>query len=155
MQKLLVNLAVALALSTSPVAAHEFKLGDLTIRHPWARATPPGAQVGVAYLTIANAGSAPDRLTAIATPVASAAEVHEMSMSGDVMQMRRLEGGLEIPAGGEVVLAPSGLHVMLVELTGPIKPGEPIKATLTFEKAGAIEVELKVEKIGAMQSSEE
>lgn len=155
MQKILILLAVALALSGSPAFAHEYKLGDLTIRHPWARATPPGAQVGVAYLTIANSGATPDRLIAIATPVAGSAEVHEMSMSGDVMQMRRIEGGLEIPAGGEVVLAPSGLHVMLVKLSGSIKLGEPIKATLTFETAGAIEVELKVEKIGAMQSSEE
>lgn len=154
MQKLFVVLSVALALMASPAAAHQYKLGDLTIRHPWARATPPGAQVGVAYMVIANAGTVPDRLVSITTPAAEAGEVHDMSMTDGVMQMRRLEGGLEIPAGGEVALAPSGLHIMLVRLKGPLKQGEPLTATLTFEKAGAIEVELKVEKIGAASSTE-
>ena len=67
------------------------------------------------------------------------------------MKMRQLADGLEIPAGGEVVLEPGGYHVMFIGIDSQFKDGETRKATLTFEKAGAIELEFQVEDIRAMQ----
>ncbi len=130
-------------------SAHEFKLGNLDIDHPWSRATVPNAKVAAGYLSIKNSGSEADRLVSISTDVAGKAEIHEMSVdSAGVMTMRPVDGALEIPAGGEVKLAPKGLHVMFMELKQQIKEGENFKATLTFEKAGTVEVEFAVDKMG-------
>ena len=138
-----------LACSTLLAAAHEFKLGDLTIGHPWSRATPGGAKVGGGYLTVTNNGSAPDRLVAATTNVADRVEIHEMAMNNGVMTMRQIPGGIPVPPGQTVAFAPGGYHLMLMGLKTPLKEGDRVKATLTFEKAGPIEVTINVEGIGA------
>ena len=72
-----------------------------------------------------------------------------MSMADGVMNMRKVEGGLVIPAGGSASLSPGGFHLMLMGLTAPLKEGQMVPLTLTFEKAGPIEVQLQVDKMGA------
>lgn len=138
-----------LAGATLLAAAHEFKLGDLVIDHPWSRATPGGAKVGGGYMTVTNKGSAPDRLIAAATAVADHVEIHEMAMGNNVMTMRKLGNGVAVPPGKTVTFAPGGYHLMLMGLKKPLKEGDRVKATLTFEKAGPIEVTINVEGIGA------
>jgi copper(I)-binding protein len=69
-------------------------------------------------------------------------------MEGDVMRMRAVPDGLEIKPGNPVKLEPNGYHLMFLGLQQPFKPGETVKATLTFQKAGSVEVEFKVEAVG-------
>lgn len=135
-------------LGAQAVLAHEFKVGDLEIGHPWSRATPAGAKVAGGYFTITNKGSAPDRLLSISSDVSEKAELHEMGVKDGVMTMRPVAGGLEIPAGGKVALAPGGYHLMFIGLKRQPKQGEKFSATLTFEKAGAVGVEFAVEGMG-------
>lgn len=142
------SLAFALSLVAAPALAQEIKAGDLTIVQPWARATPKGADVGGGYLEIRNAGAAPDRLTGGSADFAGV-EVHQMKMDKGVMTMREVTGGLEIPAHGAVKLAPSGYHLMFTGLKHALVKGESVKATLTFEHAGAVIVEFPVQGIGA------
>jgi copper(I)-binding protein len=126
----------------APASAHEYKIGDLQILHPWARPTPKGAEVGAAYMTIANAGKTADRLVSATAETAGHVEIHEMSMVDSVMKMRELPGGLEIPAGGKLELKPGSYHLMLIGLKSPIVAGGPaIKGSLTFEHAGKVDVE--------------
>ncbi len=132
------------------VLAHEFKVGDIEIGHPWSRATPIGAKVAGGYFTITNKGSSPDRLLSISSDVSDKAELHEMAVKDGVMTMRPVVGGLEIPAGGTVALAPGGYHLMFVGLKQQPKQGEKFSATLTFEKAGAVTVDFAVEGMGEM-----
>lgn len=139
-----------LFVSAQAVFAHEFKAGDLEIGHPWSRATPPGAKVAGGYLTVTNTGSSPDRLLSISSDISDKAELHEMGVKDGVMTMRRVSGGLEIPAGGKVALAPGGYHLMFVGLKRQPKQGETFSATLTFEKAGTVAVDFAVEGIGEM-----
>lgn len=143
----LLGAMAALALSTASLLAHDYKVGTLEIMHPVARATPPGAPVSGGYMMIKNTGAEADRLIAGSVDFAGKVEIHEMTMDGDVMKMREVEGGLEIPAGGEVELRPGGYHVMFMKLGEQLKPGEKRKATLTFEKAGNVEIEFNVEEI--------
>lgn len=119
-------------------------VGDLEISGAFARATLPNAPVGGGYLTITNKGATDDRLVSLSTPAAGKAQVHEMKMDGDVMKMNELEGGLVIPAGQSVSLAPGGYHLMFMELAGPFIEGQSIAVTLTFEKAGSVEVQIPV-----------
>ncbi len=134
--------------------AHEYKLGSITIGHPWTRATPPGASTGGAYLKLSNTGTVADRLTGGSVELAAKFEIHEMSVTNGVMTMQAVPKGLEIPPSGEVILKPGSFHVMFIGLKAPIKVGTPVKGTLVFEKAGMIEVEFKVEPIGSIAPAE-
>jgi periplasmic copper chaperone A len=147
MQKLSLAAAGALALfAVSAAAAHDYRKGDLTIGHPWARPTPEGATVGAAYLSIGNGGKEADRLVSAASPAAEKTELHQTSDEGGVMKMRPVEGGIEIEPGATKELKPGGYHVMLIGLKKRLQEGETIPLTLTLAKAGSIDVEVKVEK---------
>jgi periplasmic copper chaperone A len=147
----LVILAALLSALAGPAGAQtaSYKLGDIVIQAPWARATPAGAKVGGAYLKITNNGSQPDRLVGASLTGAREVEVHEMSMSNNVMKMRHLKDGLEIKAGQTVELKPGGYHLMLTGLGDGLKQGQKLKGSLTFEKAGTVEIEYAVAPVGA------
>jgi periplasmic copper chaperone A len=144
-------MAVALLVNSAlgQEAARSYKLGSLIIDAPWIRATPAGAQVAGGYLKITNTGQEPDHLIGGSLPVAAHVEVHEMAISDGVMKMRRLEKGLEISAGKSVELKPGGYHLMFTGLREGLKEKQTITGTLTFEKAGSLEVEYRVAPIGA------
>jgi periplasmic copper chaperone A len=144
----LIPLALALVASATPVPAQEFKAGDIVVEKPWARATPKGAEVGSGYVTIENKGAAPDRFTGGTADFATV-EIHQMSSENGVSQMRELKDGLSIPAHGSVGFSPGGYHLMFTHLAHPLTKGESVKATLTFEHAGPIEVEFGVTGVGA------
>lgn len=118
----------------------------IRLEHAFTRSAPAGG-VGAFYVTIVNGGAA-DTLVGVATPVAGKAELHESKMENDVMKMRGV-ARLAIPAGGTVRLAPGGYHVMLIALTQPLTVGQSVPITLTFEKAGSVEVSASVTKPGA------
>ncbi|MEO5758445.1 MAG: copper chaperone PCu(A)C [Mesorhizobium sp.] len=147
----IIMFALALLFAGGQAAlAHEFKVGDLEIGHPWSRATPAGAKVAGGYFTITNKGSTPDRLVSISSDISEKAELHEMGVKDGVMTMRPVNDGLEIPAGGKVALAPGGYHLMFIGLKQQPKQGEKFSATLTFEKAGTVSVDFAVEGMGEM-----
>jgi hypothetical protein len=139
-------LAVVASLGIAGAAqAHDYTLGPLAIGHPHARPTAPGQPTGGGYLTVTNRGTAPDRLVGASAPsVAQAVEVHEMRLEGNVMRMREI-GTLELPPGKTVKLEPGGLHLMIMGLKGPLAAGQHVPLTLTFEKAGRIEVDMTVD----------
>ncbi len=141
------GLAGALLAAAGAGVAHEYRLGDLTIDHPHALATPPGARAGAGYLSVTNAGASADRLVAVRADF-PAVQLHvtEVDAAG-VARMTETEG-IEVPPGATATLAPRGAHVMFMGLTAPLAPGDAIPATLVFEKAGEIAVEFAVEARG-------
>ena len=129
-------------------AADEFKLGSLEIVQPWARATIGQAANGIAFMTIENHGSNPDRLIGVTSPVAAKVELHEHKMENGVMEMRQLDE-VDLNPGDTVVLRPGGLHVMLVGINKKLAEHDKFPMTLTFMKAGSVEIEVNVESVGA------
>ena len=146
LKKLFLGVAVFTALLT-PSLAESIKLGDLVIMHPTLRATPPGAKVGAGYVTITNNGNSTDRLVGGKADFAGRVELHEMKMENQVMKMRPLANGVEIPAGATVRMQPGGDHIMFMMLKEALKEGETQKASLVFEKAGEKELTFKVKSI--------
>jgi copper(I)-binding protein len=61
-----------------------------------------------------------------------------------VMQMRKIEDGLTIPAGGSLALATGGTHLMLFGVEGALKEGEVLTLTLEFAKSTPIELAVPV-----------
>ena len=105
--------------------------------------------MGAAFLTIRTDKDTADRLTGISSPVAARAEVHSSSMVNGIMKMRRLDG-IDLKPGETHVLKPMGEHIMLFDLKHPLKQGDVVDLTLTFEKAGAITTQAKVGSMAAM-----
>lgn len=142
--KVLKVLIVVIAAALPGAAfAHGYKVGEIEISDPYARAMLPGAKVGGGYLIVTNKGAA-DRLVSVASDRAPSVQLHEMKMDGGIMVMRQLGEGVAIPANSAVEFKPGGYHVMFLNVTKPFKEGELVKATLTFEKAGSVEVEFQV-----------
>jgi periplasmic copper chaperone A len=141
--------AIATTLAATITAAPA-QTGQIEITNAWARATPGGATTGAAYLTIVS--PAADRLVAASSPVAKSAQLHTMTMQGNIMKMRQV-AGIDLPAGKPVTLKPGGLHIMLVGLNAPLAAGQNFPLTLTFRNAGSKEVTVAVAKVGAMAPS--
>ncbi|MGE0613225.1 MAG: copper chaperone PCu(A)C [Hyphomicrobiales bacterium] len=138
--------ALMLAAGASAALAHEYKAGSLDIGHPWAR--PAAAGNSAAYMTIVNGGGKPDVLLGASSDAAGKVEIHQTVRDGDVMRMRLLPDGLELPAGGTVELKPGGAHIMLLGVKSELKEGATAPMTLRFRDAGEVRVELKIEKGG-------
>lgn len=146
---ILVLAGLAPQLGMQSAHAHEFSKSTVTISHPWARATPPGARVGAAYLEIKASQKSGDKLIgARADGIAGRVEIHTHEAEGDVVKMREI-ASLAIAPNSSVVFSPAGHHLMLFDLVKPLEEGDLIKFALVFEKAGVIEVEATVEPIGA------
>jgi periplasmic copper chaperone A len=146
--KMLTALLFVYAFGSGIASAHEYALKSLKIDHPFARATPPGARTGGVFVTVENTGSQSDRLMSVSSPVAGVAELHEMSIDAGMMKMRGV-AAFEVKPGETLELKPGGYHVMLSELRQPLKVGDKFPMTLTFQKAGAVEVSVWVEEMGA------
>ena len=144
-------LAVAAAmLSAMPAWADA---NGIKIEEAWARATPGAAKTAAIYLTIVNTGEAPETLQAVTTPAAEHADLHQDKMAEGVMQMRPVKS-LTIEPGKSVVLQPSTYHIMLTGLRAPLKEGQSVPLTLTFDHAGKLQVTASVAKVGAMHAGE-
>ena len=131
-----------LALAAVTVAGTAAAADRPAVIDAWARATPPGVTTGAVYLTVSG-GSEPDRLIGARTDAAAAAELHTELSENGVLTMKKLDA-LSIPAGVRVTLAPGHDHLMLMGLKGPLKPGDTIHLTLTFERAGEVAVTVPV-----------
>ena len=142
-------LPLVVAFLAVPAAAQDYRVGSLEIGHPWTRATAPTAPTGGGFLTVTNKGATPDKLISAKSAAAETVQIHEMKMDGNVMRMRELDKGLEIPPGATVTLKPGGYHIMFMELKAPFAKDTKIPVTLVFEKSGSIDIELPVQAIGA------
>ena len=150
MTALRIAFAALLGLVFSGAAAAEnARLGDIHIDAPWARASIGPAKAGAAYLTLVNHGAEADKLVAVETKVARRAELHTHLMEEGVMKMRPVEA-IEVDPGAPAVLAPGGLHVMLMGLESPLEKGSTFQLRLTFERAGSVDVTVEVLEPAAM-----
>jgi copper(I)-binding protein len=115
----------------------------ITIENAYARSGP---QSGAAFFTIRNEGDADDRLVAAQSDAAGRTELHtHMEDENGVVRMRPVEDGFLVPAGGEHALERGGDHIMFMGLDAPFADGSSIPVTLSFERAGNIDVEIPVD----------
>ncbi|MHA1159039.1 MAG: copper chaperone PCu(A)C [Alphaproteobacteria bacterium] len=135
--------ALVLALAAvwaGPTSAQNGDIGTLAIEAPYLRAPPPRAPVAGGYVVIRNTGAESDRLVEVTAGFAAVVQIHNMSLADGVMKMRLMPDGLEIPAGDTVALEPGGAHLMFMQLSEQLMAGEQRAVTLTFEKAGEVDI---------------
>ena len=141
-------LSIALALICGAAQAQSVEVKDA-----WIRTSVQGQMSTGAFMKITARENM--KLVSVSTPVAGVAEVHEMKMEGDVMKMRAVEGGLDLPAGKTVELSPGGYHLMVMDLKAALPKGSTVPFTLVFKDAKGVEskVELKVPVALSLEAS--
>jgi copper(I)-binding protein len=122
--------------------------GSLEIRDAWARPSSTYLLQAGAYLTVTNNGPEQDRLLGGACPAATSIEIHAIKVVGANVKMQRLDEGLALPVGVAMTLKPRGYHLQLLGLGIPLRTGTRVSLTLTFEKAGSVDIELPVRSPG-------
>ena len=115
----------------------------LSVREAWVRPAPPGAHMTAAYMVIANPGRAPAFLTGVSSPAFGEAEVHATVIIDGVSRMRH-QPRVEVPPGGELALAPGGLHVMLMQPLDGMPAEGDVGLVLEFEDGRTLSIEAPV-----------
>jgi copper(I)-binding protein len=133
-----------LSAASLSVMTREASAGELSIKRAWSRVAPPGAPVLGGYLSITNDGAQPDRLMAVSSTISDNVQIHMSSVNDGVATMRQVTDGVAIPSGETVEFEPGELHLMLLNPKSRPGEGEKIPLTLTFEKAGRLDIELVV-----------
>lgn len=133
---------------SQPIRAHDYRVGDIRIEHPWALAMPPGASSGAVYFRVLrNLGARADELKSARSSIAPQIEIHSLRLDGDVMRMRAVTG-LNLPAQSTVAFNRSESnthHLMLIGLKSPLQDGQTFPLWLRFREAGEIEVKVVVQ----------
>lgn len=132
----------------------------IQVEDPWVRAAaipdmqmednssmPSSGHMGggnsAAYMLLRNNSDETDRLLRAASDAAESVEMHVSQTENDVTTMRPVEF-IEVLAQGETELKPGGLHIMLIGLKHELNPGDKVRLSLEFEKAGTVSVEAEV-----------
>ena len=143
--RLMAAVTAAMALgAASAMDSSRDTVGAIQVEGAWARALPAVARNGAAYMVIRNDGPSPDRIVGGDSAIAERVELHTHEMQGGLAKMRRLEGGIELPAGGSQRLEPGGMHVMLMGLAEPLVAGETFEIVLRFANAPPLAVEVTI-----------
>ena len=117
---------------------------NITVANGWTREVAPRQSAAAAYVTISNGGNGADRLIGAESPVSAEATLHSSLSSDGVARMRRIDGGVKIPANSTISFEPGGNHIMLTGLKRPLRAGETAELTLVFEKSGRRPIALRV-----------
>lgn len=140
------TLFAATAVVTLAGSAMAEDMAKIMVMDPYARASMKSSTTGAAFMMLKNESESDDRLIAVSSDVAKRVELHtHIEDANGVMQMREVEGGFPVPAGGTHALKRGGDHVMFMGLNEALVDGETISVTLTFEKAGDITVDVPVD----------
>lgn len=124
--------------ASTPAATAGQQAAALTITDPWVKAADSG--MTAAFGTLMNDGDTDVRIVSASTPVSSSTELHEMATNeAGEMVMRPKDGGFVIPAGGTHELAPGGDHLMIMDVTTAVKPGDDVIVTLTAEDGSTLD----------------
>ena len=146
----LIRLASALAVLSAPTSAGAAHAAGVQPTSAWSRPAAPGLQVGVAYLTLLNHSRVADRLIGADSPKAARVSLHRSSMAGGVMTMQAMPGGLDLPPGRSVALAPGGYHLMLEGLRSGLKAGDHYPLTVRFAHSPPRTVQVEVRPASPM-----
>lgn len=133
------------------VQGHKHKKHSIgvMVHDAYVRATPPGQPNAAAYLVLRNNAMHDIRLVSVKSNVAEVAEPHSHAMDAGMMKMRRV-GHIDVPAGGETVLQPGGLHIMLMGLVKQLKPGEYVSLEFHFDNGQKQSMRVPVKMIAGV-----
>jgi copper(I)-binding protein len=135
--------ATLLAAGGAAASPSQVRKGDITVSSPMVRPSFGAVPNSAAYMIIANSGATPDRLVAAGCACAASVDIHQTEdMAG--MSMMKSAAPVTIPAHGQVVFHPGGLHLMLTHLKGRLAVGGEQDITLVFQRAGTVRAPFQI-----------
>jgi copper(I)-binding protein len=144
MNRIILSLAASLAVLSTPTLAAG-AADSVTVVDPYVRQAPPGTTTTGAFMVIKNGGAKDVKLVKADNPASRTTELHTHINEGGVMKMRPVKD-IEVKAKGETALKPSGLHIMMIDMKAPLKEGDVVPITLTFDDGSSKKVDAKVVK---------
>lgn len=132
--------SVACFAFVAPVWADGIKVVDV-----YAIAASPSAKAGATFAILHNESEVEVRLTGASSEVAKRIELHTHLMEDGVMKMREVEGGMVIPAHGDLAMHRGHYHIMMMGLTKSLIDGDEFTMTLEFENAASVEITVPVD----------
>lgn len=137
------NISLLLASLMVSAGALAASADNVTVQEPYVRLAPPNAPATGAFMVIKNNGDKDVKVVKADNPASKVTELHTHLNDGGVMRMRPV-AAIDVKAKGEAVLQPGGLHVMMINLLAPLKEGDLVPITLTFDDGSSKKVDAKV-----------
>jgi periplasmic copper chaperone A len=137
--------AALLAWGASAAWAQSDRIGSIEVSNPWAPATGSTLTNTAVYLSLTDGGTKSDELVGASSTVAQKTELHVFDVENGVYGMHKVDGIEVTPGGAATVLRPGGAHIMLESLKRPLRAGTTFPLTLIFQRAGQLQVEVRVE----------
>ena len=119
--------AALLVMSVAPAFAAAL---SATVSDAWIRALPASVPSG-GYFTLHNNGDKPLMLTGASSPACGMLMLHKSEDMGGMMHMDDMTM-IDVPAKGTLKFSPGGYHLMCMDATSAIKPGNTVDVTLQF-----------------------
>jgi len=124
---------------------------DIKVENAFVKEIAPNMKNSAAFMSIKNNGDKKVSLVSAKSDISAITELHTHGKKDGMMVMYKVVN-IEIPAKGEALLKPMGLHVMLIGLNKQIKEGDTVNLELTFDNGENVKVAAPVKKLqGAMK----
>jgi len=114
-----------------------------TVEDGWIRPGPPSMPMRAGFGTIENSCDAAVAITGASSPAFGDVSVHESTVVDGISRMREV-AELVVPAHGSVTLAPGGYHLMLMQPTAELAPGDKVQVEFTLRDGSILRGELEV-----------
>ena len=133
------SLLAALLLSASVYAGD-----DIQVENAWARATAPGQDMAMVYLSITSKQAA--TLVGASSTASRTVEMHSTTHKNGMMRMHEVKS-INLPANERMDMNVHGYHLVLADLKAPLKAGATVPLTLNIEMADkrSVKVEVRAE----------
>lgn len=122
---------------------------QITVKDGFVREVPPNQTISAAFMTLQNNDMSDHKVVSATSPAANVVELHTHTHENGMMKMRQIPQ-IDLPAGGDAVLKPGGLHIMLIDLTAPLVSGKAVPVTIKFEDGSEKTLELPVKSVKPM-----
>lgn len=134
-------------------ASSESSQAIVTAQDMWVKATDPDIKPGEAmsgvFGTLENHGDEDLVITALESDAAGIVELHEV-VDG---KMRKIQGDVKVPAGGSILLEPGANHIMLMDITRPLSPGDDVTVKLTFSDGSKLTIDALIKDTAGANES--
>lgn len=144
MKKVIVSTLAVLAFNAQAAVN-----GQISIADGFVREVPPNQTISAAFMTLRNEDMSDHKVVGASSPAAKVVELHTHTNDNGVMKMRQIPE-INVPAGGEALLKPGGLHIMLIDLTAPLTTNKAVPVTLKFEDGSEKTLNLPVKSVNPM-----
>ena len=118
---------------------------DVTVSRAWVAPTEAVGTDVVLSMTVTNEGAESDALVRAACPFANFSEKRTID-HGEGAPSSRAIPNIPLPPHDKVTMAETGFHVELLQVREPLVEGTTFICNLSFRKAGAMEVKVKVSR---------